>query len=92
MLAHSLKPILNDPARTVKEAAFTQVRRADFHGYSVRTARWRYTLWDDGNKGEQLFDMQADPDERKNLASDPAHASVITNLKQRLRDYARKSP
>ena len=88
----SLKPILNDPSRTVKEAAFTQVRRGEFSGYSIRTARWRYTLWDDGGKGEQLFDMQADPGELKNVASDPTHASVVTNLKQRLRDYARKSP
>lgn len=88
----SLKPVLEDPSRTVKEAAYTQVRRGDFHGYSIRTARWRYTLWDRGDKGEQLFDMQADPGELRNLASDPQHAGTVEELKGRIRTYSANSP
>jgi arylsulfatase A-like enzyme len=84
----SLKPILNDPAATVKEAAFTQILRRKSEGYSIRTARWRYTQWDHGRQGEQLFDMQADPGETKNLADDPQHAKTITELRQRLKTYA----
>ena len=37
----SLAPMLQDPAATVKDAAFTQVR----NGYSIRTDRWRYIEW-----------------------------------------------
>ncbi len=84
----SQRAVLDDPARSVKDAAFTQVRRGVLNGYSVRTPRWRYTLWDEGRKGEQLYDMQADPHETKNLASDPAHAETVAQLRQRLAEYA----
>lgn len=88
----SLRPVLDDPSRSVKSAAFTQVQRRvnrqEFHGYSVRTERWRYTLWDDGRQGEQLYDMQQDPREWRNLAGDPRYASVIAELKPLVRQYA----
>lgn len=84
----SLQPVLADPAKSVNSAAFTQVSRGNFSGYSVRTNRWRYTLWDDGRKGEQLYDMQADAGETKNLASDPQHAKVVARLKATIRKYA----
>jgi arylsulfatase A-like enzyme len=84
----SLAPVLTNPAGAVKEAAFTQVRRGETHGYSIRTDRWRYTSWDDGRQGEQLYDMAADPRETTNLASDPTWAATVAELRQRLRDYA----
>lgn len=85
----NLKPVLDDPTTNVKEAAFTQLRRgSDYDGYSIRTARWRYTLWDDGRRGEQLFDMEDDPRETRNLAADPKRAEVVESLKSQLRAYA----
>ncbi len=77
----SLKPLLADPARAWDRPAFTQVQRGGFPGYSVRTERWRYTEWDDGKKGAQLYDHQADPHEYRNLAADPKHAQVVGELK-----------
>jgi arylsulfatase A-like enzyme len=50
---------------------------------TVRTARWRYTLYPDAN-GEQLFDLEADPDEQRNLANAPAHAALRGELRDRL--------
>ena len=87
----SQRPALEDPSTSVKDAAFSQVRRGnDLHGYSVRTPRWRYTLWGDGKAGEQLFDLKADPGELENLAGKAEHASTVAELKQSLRDYAQK--
>lgn len=88
----SLKPVLEDPASNVRDAAFTQIRRGDYDGYSIRTARWRYTLWGDGKKGEQLFDMESDPAETKNLAADPKHVSLVEVLKRRVRAYSHAGP
>ena len=85
----SLAPVLAEPARTVKDAAFTQVRRGELNGYSVRTERWRFTAWDEGRQGEQLYDMPSDPGETTNLASEPQWASTVADLRQRVRRYAK---
>jgi arylsulfatase A-like enzyme len=56
-----------------------------FFGYSLRTPRWRYTEWDEGRQGRELYDHDADPREITNLAKDPAHAKTIEQLTQQLR-------
>ena len=43
-------------------------------GYSIRTEKWRYTEWDDGKRGTELYDESDDPAEMRNLAADPKHA------------------
>lgn len=88
----SLKPLLNDPTAKVKSAAFTQVRRGEFDGYSVRTDRYRYVSWESGRRGEQLFDLEADPRESKNLAADPAYAQTVAELKKMVEDYSMPTP
>lgn len=77
----SLKPLLDDPSRPWNRPAFTQVQRGEFPGYSVRTERWRYTEWDDGQRGTQLYDHDADPHEYTNLVNDPKHAKVVDEMK-----------
>ena len=84
----SLRAMLDDPAATVKEHAFTQAG----DGYAVRTARWRYIEWSGGEAGRQLYDMEGDPGETRNLASDPAHAAVLAGLSRALTAYRASSP
>jgi hypothetical protein len=45
-------------------------------------------LWDDGKKGEQLFDMHADPKELTNLAAPTDLANVVKDLREQVRSYA----
>jgi arylsulfatase A-like enzyme len=71
----------------LKAAAYTQARRgpsAEFWGRSVRTARWRYTEWDEGSSGRELYDHDADPREFTNLAADPRHAATVRELRMLL--------
>jgi iduronate 2-sulfatase len=90
----SLKPLVTNPSAKWDRPAVTQVSRGTptltgevvgknpwFMGYSVRTERYRYTEWDGGRKGVQLFDYEKDPGELKNLAEDPAHADTVKQLK-----------
>ena len=77
----SLRPLLTKPDAPWDRPAFTQVQRGDFPGHSVRTPRWRYTEWDGGQQGVELYDEQNDPGEMKNLAADPKLAATIAELK-----------
>ncbi|MBS1786456.1 MAG: sulfatase [Acidobacteria bacterium] len=77
----SFVPLLNNPRLKWKEAAYTQVQRGKLAGYSVRTERWRYTEWDEGRRGAELYDHQNDPHEYRNLANDPQHQTVVKTMK-----------
>jgi iduronate 2-sulfatase len=81
----SFVPLLDDPTRGWKEAAFTQVQRGRSAGYSLRTERWRYTEWDAGSKGIELYDHESDPGEWHNLAGDIRHEATTKELSVVLR-------
>ena len=91
----SLRPLLNNPKARWDRPAYTQVQRAAqggrFMGRSVRTERWRYTEWDDGRKGIELYDHDDDPHEFTNLANRPKYAKVVAEMKQLLQQ-ARGGP
>lgn len=53
--------------------------------FSIRTGRWRYVYWLD--EPEQLFDLQADPQEFVDLGRDAGHAAVRATLRDRLLDF-----
>lgn len=84
----SLAPLLDDPQRSWDRPAFTEIQRTGFTGYSVRTERWRYIEWDEGRQGTQLYDHDRDPKEYVNLATDPAHAGTVKQLKRLIRRTA----
>ena len=78
----SLRPLLAQPDAAWDRPAFTQVQRnGGFSGHSVRTPRWRYTEWEDGERGAELYDHDADPGELKNLATDARFAATVAELK-----------
>ncbi len=84
----SLRPLLENPkARWTHPAITQQVRQKDekqIMGYSVRTERWRYTEWDGGKAGAELYDHNSDPHEWHNLATDAKKAGTIAELKKLL--------
>lgn len=48
----------------------------------VRTRRWKFNYYPEGYA--ELYDLQNDPHEMKNLADDPTHREVIFEMKDRL--------
>ena len=80
----SFAPLLADPLQPWKEAAFTQFKEHwGVPGYSVRTARWRYTVWDNGAAAE-LYDHGSDPREERNLICDAGATRRIQPVVTRL--------
>jgi iduronate 2-sulfatase len=85
----SLVPILQNPMEAGRGWALTQVTRGGtgdkrFFGYSIRTPRFRYTEWDNGEKGKELYDHNEDRNERNNLAQNPKYAAEIAQLEKLL--------
>jgi len=86
----SLRPLLENPSAKWDRPAISQVSRnrneagKAMMGYSIRTERYRYTEWNGGAEGAEMYDYQADPKELKNLATSAAHAKTRAELKGRL--------
>jgi uncharacterized sulfatase len=81
----SLAPLLKNPQASWDQPAVTQVRRGAgenaFMGYSVRTDRWRYTEWDEGKRGVELYNEADDPRELRNLAAHPAQRERVAEMR-----------
>ncbi len=54
----------------------------------VRTERWKYTRYTEPQPSlEQLFDLDADPREERNLVADASHTATLAKLRERCDDY-----
>ena len=92
----SVAPLLNNPNRPWKKAAFSQFPRPWFYkkqpavmGYTIRTGRHRYTEWLDFKTREvlarELYDHPNDSGETVNLADKREHAQEVQRLSKMLR-------
>lgn len=83
----SFAPLLENPKRPWKAAAFSQYPRGKVMGYSIRTGRYRYTEWEEKDKtpvGMELYDHQKDPDENVNIVHLTANEKLVAKLSQQL--------
>jgi iduronate 2-sulfatase len=81
----SLAPLLKQGDTPWNRPAHIMVHHDGVEGKSVRTDRWRYTEWDEGKKGVELYDHSRDAGEYDNLARDPKYADTVAKLRQLLR-------
>ena len=81
----SLMPIIEQPTRPWKTAAFSQLTRSGTRGRSIRTAQYRYTEWgNSGRRGKELYDYNADPEETVNVVDLPENADLVAHLSEQL--------
>jgi arylsulfatase A-like enzyme len=81
----SMVPLLEDPRREWKRAAFSQYPRQGNHmGYSMRTEQFRYTEWIHRETGEiaarELYDHSRGPIADRNLAADAGYSETMREL------------
>lgn len=84
LAGRSLKPLLEAPTRKWGHAAYSIVQRNNKLGRSVRTEQWRYTEWDEGRAGVELYDHRRDPREYINLAGEARYVATQSRLQQLL--------
>lgn len=96
----SLLPLLKDSNADWYKVAYTTTRRPLYgngwtednrqsivgrvEGRSIRTDRYRYTEWDEGAKGGELYDYQEDPHEFRNLYTIPKYKALKDSLQHLL--------
>ncbi|MDB4331443.1 sulfatase [bacterium] len=87
----SLRPLLLDPddEKWIKPAVTQIWHKNSAWGYSLRTERFRYTEWLEGEAGVELYDHTNDPNEVTNLANSDQHQKVIKQLSTQLKPFVR---
>ncbi|MFC1636706.1 sulfatase [Planctomycetota bacterium] len=80
----SMMPLVDDPDRPWKKAAFSQYPRGKVMGYTIRTRRFRYTEWrerkTDKVMARELYDHKNDPQENVNVVDMPEYERDIRRL------------
>jgi arylsulfatase A-like enzyme len=75
--SHSFVPLLRDPDAQWPHAAITHLDHPE--SYAISTERWRYIHYRNGD--EELYDIQTDPYEWTNLATDSEQAAQIARMR-----------
>lgn len=96
----SLMPLLAGDTPTWRDAVFSEhdyafmkarldlgIGPSEARSYMVRTDRWKYVFFEGFRP--QLFDLERDPVEQKDLGSDPGHEDVRQDLHERLFHWMR---
>ena len=82
----SFVPVMQDPQRSWKRAAFSQYPRGKVMGYTMRTNRFRYTEWQDRQTGEvldrELYDHDRDAQENVNAVEKDTYVNAVNELEQ----------
>lgn len=82
----SLRPLVEGKAEPWREFVVSEVNE-QVEARMVRTARFKYIIYADGDHSEQFFDMEKDPLELKNLIQNPTLADEISRHRKLLEQW-----
>ncbi len=84
----SLKSIIENPESELDRFIVTELatdpKNPTWKGRMIRMNQYKYNLYSKGERNEQLFDLDKDPGEMKNLASEPTLQKVKESLRKNL--------
>lgn len=93
----NLLPLLKSPSMPWTEDAYSEVGRAPgalmshikekIRGLSIRTERYRYSEWNQGEQGGELYDYATDPNEYNNLYNNPKYSKLQKELSKKLKEH-----
>lgn len=97
MLGQSLLPILEGQSPKPREFVVSETMFAENEkplggtGRMIRTKRYKYCIYDNGENREQLFDMENDPGEINNLAYNKKFAGELAFHRKLITGWAKKT-
>lgn len=78
----SFENILKNPDASFRDHVNILTRRGQMIGRSVKTKEWRYTEWDDGKMGTELYDQLNDPLEYNNLSAQEGYERIKEQMQK----------
>jgi arylsulfatase A-like enzyme len=85
----SLRPVLEGKTAPWRDFVISAV--TDKSARMLRTSQYKYVVYGNGGNPEQLFDMDADPYEMKNLAADPSLKDVLSSHRRMLAKWMKET-
>ncbi|MBW1946438.1 MAG: sulfatase, partial [Deltaproteobacteria bacterium] len=97
----SLMPAIQDKNVRIKDFAVSQFDRGNNHGYTIRTDRYRFTVWmkDDYRTWMpfeadrvldcEMYDYQTDPNETLNLYRLPEYEGLVNEMWERFTGFVK---
>jgi len=91
----SLRPLINRPTRPGREFVVTELQSDNQdptkRGRMLRTRRYKYVAFSHGARREMLFDLDRDPGEMSNLASEPSARDILLRHRALLHRWVSQS-
>jgi len=84
-LVEKADPSLKHQDYIVTETTFD--KGGNTRGWALRTSRYKYVLYDKGRYREQLFDMEKDRGEMRNLAIEEKYKEILLQHREYLHDW-----
>jgi len=77
----SFADVIKDPSLSFRTEVRAVVNRGSVLGRTVKNNAWRYTEWDEGARGRELYDQVKDPLEYNNLAEVEEYAEIVKEMR-----------
>jgi arylsulfatase A-like enzyme len=88
---HTLTPLLDGKNDCFRDAIYLEYhprsKKTELYNQTIQSKKWRLTIYPENSQWGELFDLEKDPFEHKNLFSDPKYKTVVSELKQNLNHY-----
>ena len=92
---HSLRPLLQQQTPIERPAVYAELAHAPeqspTHGRMVRTDRYKYCHYSQGERNEQLFDLDNDPGETRNLVNAVDRHAILHQHRSLLKHWCRET-